>query len=316
MELFNLPDDPATKMAWGKFPLPKNGYIDPDGVPRDRFSRPLIVVDDQLEPMMRASSFSDLIEDKSGLFSWRLARIFEGIMADTDLGNSTVVAIAEGKLNAKFGRGAAAVNQLAKLGGASRAADRGTIVHKALEEYILDGCEDVNRHTPFLHADEQRLVENGAAALEALGLEVLGTEVFIANEAFGVAGTADLVVRFKEGLAPDAAPDTLKDGTPFIADWKSYKDHKYNRLKASVQMSMYADGAPVDLETGGVVDWDEQVHRNVGLIIHLHPDGSKVEAHFMNLAEGRTAAKLCRQVREARKNPARFAVASFVVGGE
>lgn len=314
MSLMDLGDIDGRVKAWGRIVAPKGSYVDQDGVCRDRFSRPLIIVDGELVPMQRASGFCDLIEDKSTLQSWRLERIFKGIMVDKNLGNDAVVNIASGKLNAKFGRGAAVVNELAKLGGAEEASQRGTIVHKALEEFILDGCQDIRKHTPLLEPLEVQLVENGAMALEALGLEVIATEVFVANEAFGVAGTADLVVRFKPGMAPDGVPETLKDGTAFVADWKTYKQHSYNRMKTAVQMAMYAGGAPVDLDTGEIVEWDEPVHQMVGMVIHIHPDGQKTQAHFLNLAEGRIAAKICRQVREARRGPARFDMGTVDLG--
>lgn len=190
----------------------------PDGPRRDRYGRPLLIprphvpTDEILEvrgetgsvcmacakgdekghrkAYTRASSLSDYLADFSHIWKWKFRYLARALGQNRDLAmlagaESYTTGFDQGELaeNRASGRRLDDIIERAlERGRISERADYGTAFH-ALTEPQNDGyVEDFHL---------ERDVESYKALLERLGAVILGTEMFTANDEWGVAGTFD-----------------------------------------------------------------------------------------------------------------------------
>ncbi len=275
------------------------------GPPRDRWGRPLLLPpsDDLTRlsaeriPYTRASTMGSYVQDHSGLHTWEKRLLARGLGCREDLAAlcASVPELHAAKCDKK------------SLNPKQKADDK--VANMLLDGYIEQALEHAGRsfkanHGTAIHgftdpgADLERVparmkedVASWHDALRLHGLEVLATEVFVVNEAFGVAGTFDHLVRH-----PELGVVVLDKKTGQIDD---------KALGFSVQLACYASAqvydwhtdtrAPLESLTGG-----EEVHSDVGLIAHIPLGAGRTDIYRIDLGFGFRAARVAAMVRTAR----------------
>jgi hypothetical protein len=120
----------------------------------------------------------------------------------------------------------------------------------------------------YLHADIEKMARNVLAFMSDYSVEVLYSEVRLANRSLGYCGTTDQI-----GIVP------VYGTKPVIIDWKTgesmYRRPQFSRGKNGMQLAAYR-GAEV-------MFWDDRTEADmietdqVGLIVMIRPEGYKVE---------------------------------------
>lgn len=119
-----------------------------------------------------------------------------------------------------------------------------------------------------LHPDIELMAKNVLAFMADYRVEVLHSEVRLANRTLGYGGTTDQV-----GIVPQYGE------LPLIIDWKTsasmYRSPKFSHGKNAMQLAPYAQAE--------VMFWDDKtesdmikVNTEVGLIVMIRPEGYKV----------------------------------------
>lgn len=127
-----------------------------------------------------------------------------------------------------------------------KAAERGTAVHNAIENYILFGISDIpEEHEPYFEAFKDWWKENKP--------EVLGTETRVYHKAFRYAGTSDLLA--------------VIGGERVLIDYKT--SSTVNKMLTGVQTEAYAKA----YESHGI-KFDRK------MILHLTKDGKYTEHSY------------------------------------
>ena len=140
------------------------------------------------------------------------------------------------------------------------AADRGTVVHNAIESYLGHTAPD-----PHMTMDECQCVASAIEFLTARKSEVLGVEVTVFSELHGYAGTVDLW-------------DSV-DGESWLLDWKT-SGAIYPEYGIQLTAYQHAEWAIVDKVeigrdkwVGKLIEWGPHVVPNLG-VVHVQPDGT------------------------------------------
>ncbi len=269
------------------------------GPPRDRWGRPLLVPPGggERQPYTRASTMGNYVQDHSGLHTWEKRLLARGLGCREDLAamcaalpephaarcdkkELTRKQIAEDKAtNAKLDD---YIEQALEHAGRSFKANHGTAIHG-----FTDPGADLTRVPERMKPD----VTSWHVACLQHRLEVLATEVFVANEVLGVAGTFDHFVRH-----PELGVCVLDKKTGQVDD---------KALGFSVQLACYASAevydwhtdtrAPLESLTGG-----EVVNQDVGLIAHIPLGAGRTDLYRIDLDFGFGAARVAAMVRTAR----------------
>jgi hypothetical protein len=279
----------------------------PDGPPRDRWGRPLLIPaasvvgrdlatmrpdekDELREPYTRASSLSDYLADFSHLWKWKMRYLARSLGQNSDLAllaasecYTTGFDMGDEKENRASGRRLDDIIERAlDRGKISEKADYGTAIH-AFTEPGNDG-----------HTDNQRAINDTDSFwtfVNESGCFILGTELFTANDALRVAGTFDHLM-FVPGYGI------------VITDKKTSKDVHGEDFR--IQLATYANADLYDWETDQRITleefikrqgWDpDLLDRTKGLIFHIK-DG-KTEIWELDLAAGLVAAQHAVWVRD------------------
>jgi hypothetical protein len=127
----------------------------------------------------------------------------------------------------------------------------------------------------YLHGDIEKMADNAIAFLNDYSVQVLFSEVRLANRLLGCCGTTDLL-----GIVP------VYGTKPLVIDWKSaesmYRNPRYSRGKNSMQLCLQAHAE--------VMFWDDRTEADMiatdptGLIVMIRPEGYKVEDFDLNQA--------------------------------
>lgn len=286
----------------------------PGVIPRDQYSRPILVGADGVErSYTRSSTFGEALEDTYGVNMWGRGMVVYGMGKREDLrllaasipepcGASDdmhrckprCVDSKEGKKELRKIR-----EQAWTASGADRKANLGTALH-ALTDQMDHGvllAEQGPKWDPIL-ARYAELME---------GFEVIRSEVFTMCDRWETAGTFDFWLRPKYWMtAPDGevfGPGTTKT---ILGDKKTSASSKYFGAKFACQKRTYRDGSIVDLDTRQQVGWPdaEQPSGTWGLILHLPSNVELLDDagwYWVDLTAAEELCELALAVRKVRK---------------
>ncbi len=273
--------------------------LDVESPPRDRYGRPLLVPINGGDRVSytRMSSLSNMICDQSGLALWEKRLLARGLGAREDLAAmAAALPRCAGDKREKKGLSAAekredkAINakldeyieQALEHAGRSFKANSGTAIHG-----FTDPGADLSDVPERMAAD----VASYNAKLEEVGVEVLATEVFVANETLLAAGSFDHLARIPTlGIC-------VVDKKTGVVDGKG--------LAFGVQLSGYANSDVYDLDTDErrpleSLTGGEAINRRVGIVAHIPIGAGRTDLYMVDLVRGYGAAKLATQVRQFR----------------
>ena len=240
-------------------------------VPRDRYSRPLIIPPrgGELQAYMRVTTFAGVLEDTHGLQKWFQRQTMLGIAERPDL----VLAVkAHRDDKTKLGQIAEDAMQVAA---SSAAANVGTALHKLTED--IDRGIDVGK----VPGEYQRDLDAYKQTLELHGVAPIALERFVVLDELKVAGTFDRLVDHQ--------------GQFYIADIKT-GSIEYGQVKIAIQLACYAHGAYYDPD-GGVRSIIPDVSQERGIVIHLPAGQGTCTLYWVDIDAGWKAAQLADKVR-------------------
>ena len=283
---------------------------DPDewGPPRDRYKRPMLVptaeypglsddvraaanhalarieageiiprLDPGRVPYTRASSMSGYIADFQALHTWRERRIAKGIAERPDLA-AMAAALPRFENDSKKDRLTNArlseiIDLAAEIGQVHEQANWGTAVHSWTEPDVVTG--DV--HEAY-QADVQAFWDE----TKRLGIKILETEVFIANDRLKAAGTVDHVM-WVPGYGKIIADKKTGDTKP---------------LEYAIQKATYRFGERYDWETDRRTPWPDDLNADFALILDLPAGKGELRIHEIDLRWGLECAQIAADVRD------------------
>lgn len=217
----------------------------------------------------RATTFIDVLDDRSLLEKWKMRGVARGLAQREGL---LYAVAAAGDDDRK-------VNQLCEealeAAGTSDAATRGTALHNFTEYH--------DRGEPFNVPAAARPDIDAYVAATA-GMTMREVETFVVNDRLEVAGTFDRLLEI--------------DGVRYIGDIKT-GGIEFGLRKIAMQLAVYADSKRYDTATGERSEL--QVDPNFGLVIHLPAGERRCELVWLDLVEARRALDLARSVWAWRK---------------
>jgi hypothetical protein len=253
-------------------------------IERDRWGRPLIIPPDGGEPRayVRVSTMAKTIDDLSNLMLWKQRKTAQGLLARPDLITRLAGALANGDPDSDKGTKReldAVCREATEAAGASSGASSGTGLH-ALTEAIDRGDEPL--FVP--DADRPRLDAYRATMAD---YHALDAELFVVNDALGVAGSFD-----RTWLCPD--------GRVRVGDLKTGRSEPDYPLPVAMQLAMYANAKRYDPDTGERSPIHPLLDVTRGLMIHLPASGG-CSLWSVNLELGWMAARTASQVYAERR---------------
>lgn len=252
--------------------------------PRDRWRRPLVKVsDDKMEPYARPSGFGEVLEDKSGLTTWKIRTAINGCVDRPDLLNLYSAYRTNDKKTREL------VELFLEAGGASQAANTGTAIHDILAQ--------VNRGDLTVSDVPERFRQYVDAWLDALnthGFEVIPKliERHLVNDTYRTAGSGDVFLRRKS------------DGKIFAVDVKTGKTISARPLGYMVQLYLYATSDLYDVITGEREAFEKYygtVSTDVAYIAHIPANGVGCVFYEVDLHEAKILTDLAAEVRRVGK---------------
>ena len=158
-----------------------------------------------------------------------------------------------------------------------------------------------------------------AAALAEHGLEVVPEyiERIVLVRKYAVAGRLDRIFRVTRDVLfelPGMAPFVLTAGTLILGDLKTGRDLSYGWLEIAVQLALYGNADLLWNRESEEYEPMPELDTRVAIVVHLpaRQDDASCEMFDVNLAQGWSAAKLCFEVRAARRNSGGLAVPRLV----
>lgn len=263
-----------------------------------RTDRPLLIPAKGGErvPYTRMSTLADFVTNDHGLNIWQRRLLALGLSQREDVCGMLACLP---PLND-------AMRDKSTLSKAEQEQDKDT--KKKIDNYIEMALETAGQHYKANHGTGiHGFVENGCACrapermkpdvqsaldlFKTQGIEVLASEVFVANDILMAAGSFDHLVR-----VPDLGIVVLDVKTGQVQG---------KAMQFAIQVGGYSKGevydwrddsrAPLESLTGG-----EKVNRAVGLVCHVPLGGARTQLYKLNLRRGQQAAVLATQVRTAR----------------
>lgn len=240
----------------------------------------------------RVTTVAGYMDDKQGLIEWTAAKVAAGVAQNKGLQSSfALLSWEDDKTKIKD-----LVAKAKAFGGGDDSADRGTAFHKVVEMY--HGGQSI---------DPDLLPDGFEAALEAYktfvaekGIEVVGTELTIVDDANELAGTADLIYTFAKAVKTPYG--TIKKGTGIIADVKTGSVSELSGLKMGLQLGIYSHGQPYDAGTDQRTDWPVEINPDIGLILKVDLDAGTVTPWWLDLKGAYSLLPLAFKIDQARKN--------------
>jgi hypothetical protein len=234
----------------------------------------------------RASALSGSIEDMAHIHRWSMRYLAKGMGMRPDLAElAAVEPYSTGIANPVFGREKsqsgkrldAIIERAMDAAGNYEKADRGTAIHAATEP----GATFVPPHL-------QAAVDSFHEANRRLGIRIIGTEQFTANDATMTAGTFDHLVEVP------GVPDL--EGV-VIGDKKTgaYSPHEW-----AIQLSTYANGEPYNTETDERHSWPGEINLDYAIVWQIDNTVSPVttRVHVLDIRLGWEAAQHAAWVRD------------------
>src|SRR6478609_3708401 len=230
------------------------------GPPRDRYKRPMLIptaeypglTADQRAtrglrvPYTRASSLSSYIANFKALHTWQMRRLTKGLALRPDL-MAMAAALPRFENDSKKDkltnvRLDEILEQAIEYGQVHEQANWGTAIHSFTDP---DGDRS---HVPD---DMKADVESFATTVERLGIKILDTEVFCANDRLKGAGTVDHEL-YVPGYGRCLGDKKTGDLKP---------------LEYAVQFATYRFGERYDWETDERRPWDDDVSADFAFVI-------------------------------------------------
>lgn len=273
-----------------------------DGVPRDRYGRYLLRDPEtgKVKPWTRATTFAKSISDTFTLSQWSQRMVGKGVAMRPDL--LATFAATPVTDRDTLNRAAEAAKETA---GAKTGANLGTAVHSFTQRVDLGEIEVDSIPAPW-----NRDVRAYRAMLEQEGLEVLRdlVEKRVLEPVFGIAGTFDRIVRATRDvtfrmLNPVSGQKeivTIHEGEFVVFDLKTGKDLEYGWLEIAIQLAIYGRAKHLYNAAGDLLEMPK-VRQDVALVLHLPVGQGKATLHAINIDAGWSFARLCAEVRDARK---------------
>lgn len=252
--------------------------------PRDRWRRPLVNVGaDKMEPYARPSGFGEVLEDKSGLTTWKIRTAINGCVDRPDLLNLYSAYRTNDKKTREL------VEQFLEAGGASQAANTGTAIHDILAQVNRGDLAVTDVPEQF-----RQYVDAWLDALDSHGFEVIPQliERHLVNDTYRTAGSGDVFLRRKS------------DGKIFAVDVKTGKAISARPLGYMVQLYLYATSDLYDVTTGEREPFDKNygsVSTDVAYIAHIPANGVGCTFYEVDLHEAKILTDLAAEVRRAGK---------------
>lgn len=266
------------------------------GLQRDRHGRPLLIPRGQPEsvraPYTRASGLSDFVTNDRGIRTWERRYLIRGMGVNQDLQelaacesyNTGLVGPDEPAMDTRENR--ASGRRLDEIGDRAlermrihEKADYGTAVHSATEP----GSRGIP--STRMKAD----VASFAPTLEAEGITILQTEMFVANDDVMSAGTFDHLL-WVPGYGV------------IIADKKT--GAALHAWEFGIQLSTYSHGDAYDVYTDKRTEIHPDLNPDWGMVIWIPALKGKTILKMIDLKQGWRDAKAAAYVRDGQNDRA------------
>lgn len=250
-------------------------------IPRDRWGRPLItpVTGGKPVPYARASSFGDVLDDRTNLEKWKVRMAVHGLTRRPDLYLQATTTPLENR---------AALNKIADAAaehaGGSQKATIGTVLHE-LTERIDRGVDPGPVPAEYAADLAAYRAATGRYSFEHI-------ERFMVCDELEVAGTPDRL-GYDESEGDEAGVGPLR-----VLDLKTGGSNGFLD-KHAVQLAIYAHSVLYDPATGERTPVD--VAQDYGLIFHLPAGQGEFGLYRLDLAAGWDGALLAADVRRWRR---------------
>lgn len=230
----------------------------PPEVPRDRWSRPLIVPPGGGKPVAytRCTTFAGSVEDTYNLSLWQQRMVALGLAERPDLLVSVAAhyddkeelnKICQTALEAAKGKAAAGV---------------GTALHKLTDR--------LDRGEPLGPVPAEYMPDLDAFAAATKGLKVLALERFVVQDDMKIGGTFDRLYEF--------------EGRRYIGDTKS-GSIEYGAGKIAMQLAIYSRSVLYDPKTKERISLGD-VDQERAIVVHLPAGQGRCELKWVNIAAG------------------------------
>lgn len=288
-------------------PLADHFEVGRGGVRRDHSGRAMLLMagTDVRAAYTAASSLSDYIQNHYAIRIWERRYLARGVGMRPDLAMlaaaetySTGFAEEDDRENKASGRRLdQIIDRALDQARVHERADWGTAVHQLTEPGATRrGSVIPDAMRPDVEAWER----------ETRGVDIVATELFVANDALMAAGTFDHVFDGDDdALASQIHAVTGIDVTGTLV----CVDKKTGRLKgpeASVQMAVYVGGELYDGATDVRTTFEERfgkpMNLEVGILAHIPAQTGKAELLPLDLVAGREAAEHAVWVRDWQKS--------------
>ena len=261
-------------------------------VPRNHWGQPLIIPPGGGKPIPynRASSFGDVLDDKSNLEKYLRRKVMRGLALRPDLLLAAATTPDEEK---------GALNRIAddaiEAAGGSEKATVGTSLHRLTE--LLDSGADLPPYPAQYDADIAAY-QKATAPFEHVAIER-----FVVNDELQVAGTPDRISYHRTPLSFANLPDLMP--ALRIGDLKT-GGHAAYLGKYATQLAIYSRSQFYDPETGErtPITHDEEwgpVEQDYGVIFHAEAGTGTCHLYALDLQAGWEGALLAADVRAWRK---------------
>jgi len=255
---------------------------DENGVLRDRWERPGILLNGKRRAYTRISTVAKLLDDTWTLTKWQMRGVLLGTLADPRI--LQAAATLDETDRAELDELCAAAREAA---GQNIRRELGTWRH-ALSERLDLGTLGREEFEALDDHDQSWLMTYWRLG-QAAGFRHVYREVFVVNDRRGHAGTTDSLVTAEHCRMLH------------VVDLKSGRTADFSILNWTTQVADYAEGVLYDVET------DERpvsltICQEVGYIMHVPDPDDEAEATVfaLDLKVGRAALDLAAKVRDAR----------------
>lgn len=249
--------------------------VGPDGVPRDRWGRPLVIPPEGGEPVAytRCTSYIDVLDDKFNLQQWEKRQVALGLVQREDLRLAVISHRDDKKQLNKI------ADQAKEAARSSAAATTGTAVHKLTEDM------DAGLPIPDYLPDEAKR-DLDAYRQATAELHMVMAEQFHVLDSLRIGGTPDRIVAYR--------------GRYYISDLKTGQID-FGAMKIAMQLGVYSRAVPYSFEDGVRIPRPFTVETDRAIVVHLPAGSGKCELRWVDIGQGWDAVQTASQVREWRK---------------
>lgn len=282
--------DAATELPLRDKPWGRPLLLPPEG--RDMPLQCRTPREDGKVPYTRASSMSNYVSDHTALHTWQMRSLTKGLADHEDLAAmaAALPPIIANKRDKKT------LTRAEKL--------QDELTNKRLDEIAEEAMIRSNRdykaawgtavHSftdPGDHGIIPNRMEPDVQAWQraTIGWEFHATEMFVANDDYQAAGTFDHLVSIP--WRPDLGA--------MVVDKKTGMLHPDQH---AVQLSVYANGTPYDVDSDRRYAWPAEPSKKWGIIAHIPLGLGRCDTYLIDLEQGHEACLLACAVRAYRSN--------------